>query len=148
MPVSELAGNLEKGVIDGLAMPYDGVLSFRLAPYIRYSTELFSYVNSFALMMNQDTYDGLPDDLKQIIDDTTGKEVARQVGVLWDSMEGPGRDYMESGGVEIIEMTDEERQVFADAAEHVVEDRIAQAEAAGLPAREFMARLRELAAQY
>ena len=148
MPVSELAGNLEKGVIDGLVIPYDGVLSFRLAPYISYSTELFSYVNSFAVVMNQQSYDRLPADLQRLIDDTSGKEVARAVGARWDSMEGPGRDYMAANGVEIIPLTDEERDVFARAAEHLVEQRLAETEAMGLPAREFLARLRELAAQY
>jgi TRAP-type C4-dicarboxylate transport system substrate-binding protein len=148
MPVSELAGNIEKGVIDGLVIPYDGVLAFRLAPYIRYSTELFSYVNSFAVVMNQDAFDRLPPDLQQLIDDTTGKEAARRVGARWDSMEAPGREYMRTNGVEIIELNSAERAVFADAAEHLVEQRIAATEAKGLPAREFLARVRELAARY
>lgn len=148
MPVSELAGNLEKGVIDGLVIPYDGVLAFRLAPYIRYSTELLSYVNSFGVVMNQHSYDRLPPDLRRLIDDTTGKKAAREVGARWDSMEAPGREYMRSNGVEIIELTDEERAVFARAAEHLVEERLAATEAKGLPAREFLARVRELAARY
>lgn len=148
MPVSELAGNLEKGVIDGLVIPYDGVLSFRLAPYIGYSTELLTYVNSFAVVMNQASYDRLPPDLQQLIDDTTGKEAARIVGQRWDAIEPVGREYMRSNGVEIIELSDEQRAVFARAADHLFEERIAAAEAQGLPAREFMARLRELAALY
>lgn len=148
MPVSELAGNLEKGVIDGLVIPYDGVLAFRLAPYIRYSTELLSYVNSFGVVMNQSSYDSLPPDLQRLIDDTTGKRTAREVGARWDSMEAPGREYMRSNGVEIIELSEAERAVFAEAAAHLVEERLAATEAKGLPAREFYARVRALAAQY
>ena len=37
MPVGELASNLDKGVIDGLVMPYDGGFGFRLAPYLAYT---------------------------------------------------------------------------------------------------------------
>jgi TRAP-type C4-dicarboxylate transport system substrate-binding protein len=148
MPVSELAGNLEKGVIDGLVIPYDGVLGFRLAPYIDYSIELESYVNSFAVVMNQASYDSLPPDLRQIIDDTTGMAAAREVGARWDSMELPGREYMGSNGVEIVTFTDAERAAFAAAAAEADEARLAATEAMGLPAREFMARLRELAIQY
>jgi len=148
MPVGELAGNLDKGVIDGLVMPYDGGLSFRLAPYLDYTTEIFSYVNSFAVVMNQDSYDRLPADLQRLIDDTTDKRAARVVGARWDSMEVLGREYMIDNGVEIISLSDAERAVFAEAAEPFVERRIAAAEAKGLPAREFLARLRELAAQY
>jgi len=148
MPVSELAGNLEKGVIDGLVIPYDGVLAFRLAPYIRYSTELLSYVSSFAVVMNQEAFDRLPPDLQQLIEDTTGKETAREVGARWDAIEVAGREYMRTNGVEIIELRAEERAVFARAAEHLVEERLAATEAKGLPAREFLARVRELAALY
>lgn len=148
MPVSELAGNLEKGVIDGLVIPYDGVLAFRLAPYVGHSTELLSYVNSFGVVMNQDAFDRLPADLQALIDATTGKDAARAVGARWDSIEVPGREYMRTNGVEIIELNSAERAVFADAAEHLVEQRIAATEAKGLPAREFLARVRELAARY
>jgi TRAP-type C4-dicarboxylate transport system substrate-binding protein len=148
MPVSELAGNLEKGVIDGLVIPYDGVLSFRLAPYIKYSTELLSYVNSFAVVMNQASYDRLPPDLQALIDDTTGKEEARIVGARWDAIEPTGREYMRSNGVEIIELSAAERDVFARAAEPLFEQRLAATEAKGLPAREFLARVRELAMRY
>jgi TRAP-type C4-dicarboxylate transport system substrate-binding protein len=148
MAPGEMAQNLNKGVIDGLVIPYDGVLSFRLAPYVRYSTELLSYVNSFGVLMNQDSYDRLPADLQQLIDDTTGMAAAREVGRRWDEMERPGREYMRDNGVEIIELTAEERAVFAKASEHLFEERIAAAEAQGLPAREFMARVRELAEQF
>jgi hypothetical protein len=55
---------------------------------------------------------------------------------------------MRTNGVEIIELNSAERVVFADAAEHLVEQRIAVTEAKGLPAREFLARVRELAARY
>lgn len=148
MSPGEMAENLEKGVIDGLVMPYDGVLSFRLAPYIDYSTELFSYVNSFAVVMNEQSYDRLPPDLRSLIDETSGPEVAREVGARWDAAEEPGRDYMRSGGVEIIELDETERAIFAEVSAELFERRIAAAEAAGLPARAFMARVRELAARY
>lgn len=148
MSPGEMAENLDKGVIDGLVMPYDGVLSFRMAPYVDYTTELLSYVNSFGVLMNRDSYDRLPPDLQKLIDDTTGMRKAREVGALWDSMEGPGRQYMSDGGVEIIELSESERAVFADASAHLFEEKISAAEARGLPAREFMNRVRELADQY
>lgn len=148
MSPGEMAENLEKGVIDGLVMPYDGVLSFRLAPYIDYTTELRSYVNSFGLLMNQQSYERLPADLQKLIDDTTGLATAGIVGARWDAMEEPGREYMRNGGVEIIVPTDAERAVFAEASAHLFEERIAAAEALGLPAREFMASVRELAEKY
>jgi TRAP-type C4-dicarboxylate transport system substrate-binding protein len=144
----EIAENLEKGVIDGVVFPYDGVLSFRLAPYIRYSTELLSYVNSFGVLMNRASYEELPADLQLLVDETTGMQAALEVGARWDVMEEPGRAYMRDNGVQIIELDAAQRQVFADASEALFEQRVAAVEARGLPAREFIAHVRELAARY
>jgi TRAP-type C4-dicarboxylate transport system substrate-binding protein len=148
MPTSELASNLDKGVIDGLVIPYDGVAAFRLAPYIDYSTELFSYVNSFGVLMNPASYARLPPDLQRLIDDTTGKAAARAVGARWDASEIPGRAYMAANGVEIIELSDAERARFLDAANFLIEERLAATEARGLPAREFYSRVKELVTEY
>jgi hypothetical protein len=79
MPPGEMVGNLTKGVIDGLMMPYDGVIAFRVGPHVRYTTEVFSYVTSFAVVMNPDSYARLPPDLQALIDETTGPEAARTV---------------------------------------------------------------------
>jgi len=148
MPPGEVAENLDKGVIDGLVIPYDGVLGFRLAPYVRYSTEVFSYVTSFAVVMNPESYAALPPDLQRLIDATTGPEKARETGARWDAMEVPGKRYMQEGGVEIIELSPAERARFTEAAAEMIERRLAAAEAEGLPAREFFARVQALAARY
>lgn len=148
MPPGEMAQNLDKGVIDGLVIPYDGVLGFRLAPYLRYSTEVFSYVNSFGVIMNPQSYERLPPDLQQLIDDTTGVRAAREVGARWDAMEAPGKTYMVDNEIEIIELSDEQRALFAAAGQPVIEARLAATAARGLPAHEFLARVRELATQY
>jgi TRAP-type transport system periplasmic protein len=148
MPPGEVAANLDKGVIDGLVIPYDGVAGFRLGPYLRYSTEVFSYVNSFGVVMNPASYERLPADLKHLIDDTTGMPAALTVGARWDSMEIPAKKYCIDSGIEIIGLTDAERQRFADAAQSVVDRRLADTEAKGLPAREFFARVKALAADY
>jgi TRAP-type C4-dicarboxylate transport system substrate-binding protein len=148
MPPGEMAENLDKGVIDGLVIPYDGVLGFRLAPYLRYSTEVFSYVNSFGVIMNPQSYEELPADLQALIDDTTGMQAAREVGARWDAMETPGKQYMIDNDIEIIELSDQQRALFAAAGQSIIDERLATTEAQGLPARAFLARVRELAAQY
>lgn len=148
LPPVQIAENLDKGVIDGVLLPYDGVLGFRLAPYVDYSIELESYVNTFAVVMNPDSYARLPPDLQRLIDDTTGNAAAREVGARWDSMEAPGREYMLDSGVEVIVPSAAERAAFAGVAEPQIEARLRRAEAMGLPAREFFARLRELIERY
>jgi TRAP-type C4-dicarboxylate transport system substrate-binding protein len=42
--------------------------------------------------MNKAKYDGLPADLKKVIDNNSGMALARKVGKVWDEAEKPGRD--------------------------------------------------------
>ena len=63
-------------------------------------------------------------------------------------MEIPAKKYAIDSGIEIIGLTDAERARFADAAQPVVDKRLAETEAKGLPAREFFARVKALAAEY
>jgi len=144
----EIAQSLDKGVIHGVVLPYDGMLAFRLAPYVRYTTEVFSYVSGFGVLMNPSSYERLPPDLRALIDETTGKAAAREVGARWDAMEAPGKQYLLDNGVEIVTLDEAGRAAFARSAEAVIERRLAEAEAKGLPAREFFERVKELAARY
>ncbi len=102
LPPGQIAESLDKGVIDGLVMPYDGVWGFRLGKHLRYTTEVDFYVTTFALVMHPDSYERLPADLKQLIDQTTGKQAALAVARAWDGVEVPGKGYMADNGVEII----------------------------------------------
>jgi len=148
LPPDQIAESLDTGVIDGLVMPYDGVYGFRLGNLLGYTTELDSYIATFAVVMNPDSYAALPEDLQQLIDETTGRVAAEIAGERWDAVEVEGRQYMEEQGVEVIELSEAEQQAFTDAAAGVIEARIEATEAMGLPAREFYNRMLELAEQY
>jgi TRAP-type C4-dicarboxylate transport system substrate-binding protein len=148
MPPSQIAENLDKGVIDGLVMPYDGVFGFRLGKHLKYTTETFSYVTTFALVMNPKSYRRLPADLRKLIDDTTGKAAALRVAAAWTAVERPGKQYLVDNGVEIIALGDGERAAFAKAAAAAAEQRLAETEAKGQPARAFYDRMRALAAKF
>jgi hypothetical protein len=63
-------------------------------------------------------------------------------------METPGKQYMIDNDIEIIELSDQQRALFAAAGQSIIDERLATTEAQGLPARAFLARVRELAAQY
>lgn len=148
VPPNEIAEAMNKGTVDGLVMPYDGVFGFRLGNEVKHTTELLGYIATFAVVMNPQSYAKLPPDLQKLIDDTTGKEAARKVGRAWDEIEGPGRKYMQDSGVQIIALSPEKRAEFATAAEPVTEKRIAELQGKGLPARETYDRMKALAAKY
>ena len=63
---------LQRGVLDGTPFPYAAVGSFRLADVTKYHAEINISNTAFGLLMNEDKYNSLPDDLKQVIDANSG----------------------------------------------------------------------------
>ncbi|MDX1527150.1 MAG: TRAP transporter substrate-binding protein [Gammaproteobacteria bacterium] len=136
MPVPALPEALSKGVVDGALVPFEIVLPLKLQDLTRYSVEgadgsRFG-TSVFLYAMNKARYEGLPDDLKAIIDANSGKAIADQIGKLWDEIETPGKEAQRKSGGEVIELAGEQMAAFDALAEQVVTRWIKEAEQNGI----------------
>lgn len=104
VPPAETQDGLAKGIIDGATFPYEATQSFDLGTVVKYSLEPGVSTATFSVVMNQRKFDGLSDDLRQLIDRTTGAEQAARFGAAFDLAEHAGRDYMIGKGVQITTM--------------------------------------------
>lgn len=86
MSVSESYSALERGVVDGTVLPYEGLYVFNQAELIKYSTETDFYTMTMMIVMNKRKYDSLPDDIKKVIDQTTGFVLSREAGRVYDGL--------------------------------------------------------------
>jgi TRAP-type C4-dicarboxylate transport system substrate-binding protein len=112
VPPSGIADALQKGTIDGCFVDYGGAhTAFRLGGLVKYVTEMYSYVSSFGVVMNQASYDKLPPDLQKLIDDTTRPHI-EEIGKLWDSADAPGKKYLVSEGATAITLSPEQDALF------------------------------------
>ena len=95
MPVTQLPSALSKGVIDVALSPFEVAKSYKLEELVKYHTEFSGdrglYTQYFIFSMNKKSYNKLPDDLKKVIDDNSGIELAGQIGKTFDEGELPGR---------------------------------------------------------
>jgi len=86
---------LAKGVVDGVVFPYDAVIPFKLDELTNRVSEFGgdrTFYNSVLLfVMNKAKYDGLPADLKQVIDRNSGAALSRDLGRKWDEWDQIGR---------------------------------------------------------
>ena len=57
------------GIIDGIVMDFDPLISRRYGEEVKHVTLLNITGTAFYVVMNQERYDSLPDDLKAIVDD-------------------------------------------------------------------------------
>lgn len=70
MPAAETYENIERGVADAVSWTLDGPVDYKLMEQIsNWADPGVGAYTTFALWMNKDFYDGLPDDLRQIVDE-------------------------------------------------------------------------------
>jgi TRAP-type transport system periplasmic protein len=108
VPPQETQDALAKGIIDAATFPYEGAASFDLGTVTKYALEPGVSAATFALVMNPAKYDALPDDVKQLIEKTTGPSGASAFGAMWDEAEEEGKANLVSKGVQPVVMSAEE----------------------------------------
>lgn len=105
MPVPEVPQAMTTGVIGGAVIPWEVFGSLRLESLAKYHTEIGTEngglsTSVMALVMNKAKYEGLPADLKQVIDETTGMTLAKIAGPAFDAAEVEQRDKaLAAGGI-------------------------------------------------
>lgn len=112
---AELADALAKGTVAGMIFNFEAAKSFQMAESVKSVTVLNAFAATFALVMNADKYRSLPEDLRKLIDETTGPDAARKVGAIYDDAEKEGRNYLTAAKVAIVDLTPNERAAFEDA---------------------------------
>jgi len=148
VPPNQIADGLQMGTIDGVLIDYGGAhTAFKLGGLIKYTTEMYSYVASFVICMNPKSFQRLPKDLQQLIEDTTSN-VAGQIGKLWDDADAPGKAYLIREGGKTIHLSKEEDAKFKQIAKKVIDNKIAMLEKKGLPARTVYNKMIELSEEY
>jgi TRAP-type C4-dicarboxylate transport system substrate-binding protein len=87
---------MAKGVIDGAVVPWEVVPAVKVHEAAKFHTETdpnlpAMYTAVFLLAMNSNTYDGLPPELKAVIDSNSGLEFSGKAGRLWEEQKAPAR---------------------------------------------------------
>ena len=88
--INDLYSNLEKGVMDGCLTDYHGIYAVNLEEVIEYMLDVNVGVSAYFLMMNQDSYDALPEDLQTIVDETSVEAISYTEE--WDTVEEEQRE--------------------------------------------------------
>ena len=90
------------------------------------------YVVTFVLAMNKGTYESLPDDLKAVIDNNSGRAIAAEIGQLWDGLEAPGRKLQEETGSPVQALDAAASEALGKRMEPVVARWVEETNGAGL----------------
>ena len=114
---------------------------------IKYSTEMYSYVSSFAVAMNEDFWNKLPPDLQGAggeVGNRRRKGDGRGVG----RARAIGKKLLIDGGAEAIKLSPEENARFRKIGAEVAEARVKELEGKGMPARAIYTTIKSLAEKH
>jgi TRAP-type transport system periplasmic protein len=142
-PPVEVYDALSKGVADGVSVNWDACRTFGYFDVIKYSTQASVCVPTFCpVIMNQDVWDGLPNDLKEIFSEENCRKMATIFGYAYDRYDMESRDMMsekfkEAGLPEIYVLPDSEREQWKAATAGVTQNWIDTVTASGLPGQEI-----------
>ena len=100
-PLGRVPPMMSKGVINGVLLPYEIAPAVKMQELGKYFTDLATpspRLNTavFTMLMNKKSYAKLPADLKKVIDDNSGRNIAAAAGENWDAIEAPGKRVMQS----------------------------------------------------
>ena len=137
VPPQETQDGLAKGIIDAATFPYEGAASFDIATVAKYTLEPGVSAATFALVMNPAKYASLPDDLKVLIDKTTGPEAAGRFGVMWDEAESEGKASMLVKGTQVAVLANDQLEQMKTIFRPQLDTAVADVEGQGKPGRKF-----------
>ena len=148
MPLPGIPEALSKGVINGTVLPWEITPAIKLGELVQNHTEFGGdralYTATFILAMNWDAYEALPDDLRELLDANTGKQMARDVAATMVARDAAGRSVYE--GNNIIQLDEAEVARWEAAAQPVYDRWIERAAEKGFDGQAIIDEARALIA--
>ena len=148
MPLPAVPDAVSKGTIDGFLLPWEIMPALKLQEMVKYHSEtdpsrpaLYSAVFVFA--MNQAKYDGLPADLRKVIDNNAGSALSQQIGKTWD-----GSKAAQERGNSFYMVPASELDNWVKASAGLYDDWVAELDKRGQPGKQMLAEARELLVKY
>ena len=123
--VGEIPVALAKKVVDGALIPFEIIPPLKIHEQTKYQIEgpggKRLGTTSFSVIVNEDRWNGLPDDIRRIFEDASGRDWHARVGEIWDGAEAFGIKMATDSGNEHVQLSDEEWAAFEAAVAPVVE---------------------------
>jgi TRAP-type C4-dicarboxylate transport system substrate-binding protein len=122
-PMMEVYDAISKGVIDGETSNFETLFAFKFAEVVKYTTSVWQINNPypFYLVMNKNSYNKLPPDIKSIFNTLVGEYKERYI-LTWNAIDFVGKAFGLSKGVEFVDLPASELPRWQAAVEPVIHD--------------------------
>jgi TRAP-type C4-dicarboxylate transport system substrate-binding protein len=138
MPQSQTPEALQKGVVKGAASSLETLMDFKYAELCKYVTMIDGPVYPFAVVMNMDKWNSLPEDVQKVMDNLS-VEQAWWTGNYMDNHVNESIEWSKKNhNIEIITLTQKELANWNKLLKPLIDKWSENAKAKGLPARTIL----------
>lgn len=146
MPGAETYMALQTGVIDGTITGVDYFLDNKFYEICKYALQNPIYGGVFILIMNKETWDGLPKDLQATIEQISREVVAKSTKTLSDEARQRW-NMLRERKVEVYSLNSEEQERWMKATAAVADSYVQEWTAKGYPMKKALALMRKVVAE-
>ena len=126
-PVSEIQQNLHTGVIDGVVITAGGISAYQLQEPAEYlTTWLPLSATPFSLLMNRGAYESLSAQEQSWLDEAADAWLSESGGQAYELAGARGLRIARDAGVELIDLSDEEKARFLEAVADVYQAQLSR----------------------
>ena len=150
-PFSEVYSSLQKNMYDGMLIPTETLQSCNFAEVCKYCVKLnLSYASAPGHLMNKDTWNSLPDDIKEIIDSEEIRSVVEKANVegFKSAEEGAMEWAEETYGTKEVVLTDQQHDAFMELVKEANLEKAKELDSKGLPGTEIVEALAKWTAEW
>ena len=148
MPMSETPEALQKGVVQGLFSSLEVMKDFKFAELCRYVTMTDQVIYPFAVVMNMDSWNALPEDVQKVMEDLR-VEQAEWTGNYMDDHVKESNDWSkETYQVEFIQLPAEEKAKWDELLAPITAQWVEDTKAKGFPAEAIVEDIKALIEKY
>jgi len=153
MPVPQVPEALNKGVIDGAVIPWEVVPAIKVHELVKYHAETDPkfpafYTSVFIYAMNTAKYNGLPADVKKVLDANAGMELSAFIGKAFMEGDIPGRKAAEARNNTFYTIPASELENWRKASLPIYDEWIKEMGAKGHDGKKLIESARGLIAKY
>jgi len=143
MPLPQIPDALSKGTIEACVIPWEVVPSIKVDELAKNHTEFPKsskalYTTTFVMAMNKAKYEGLPPDLKKVIDANSGLETSAWLGKTQEGNDAIGRKVSVEKGGNIYTLSPQEADAFKKVATPIDDEWVADLTKRGFDGKKLL----------
>lgn len=150
MPPAQVTEAISKGVVDGSLGAWELVFPTKLSEVTKFHAQPpagqpYPTATVLMVLMNKQKYDGLPADLKAIVDKYSGDALVEKLGTVFDDENKSAHQKVQALGNKITDFSATEMAAMRKATQVVEDEWIKQVSEKGLDGKKLAAGAREIA---